>query len=117
MVALIWAAPSLPRGRTGFAVLIATALILLASAGLSRWAARQGGHDHDDRADTVARATIAGNPEQALALVAVLFPEPGAIALVSAFLIARVVAYRLYHSVAGSSRVHRPRTTLRQRLA
>jgi predicted Na+-dependent transporter len=116
-VALIWTAPALPRGRAGFAALIATALILLAAAGLSRWAAHQAGHDADGRSDTVARATIAGNPEQALAVVAVLFPEPGAIALVSAFLLARVVAYHLYHRVAGSSRVHRPRTTLRQRLA
>jgi hypothetical protein len=117
VVGLLWAAPALPRGRAGFAALIATALIVLAAAGLSRWAARQGGPDNDGRSDTVARAAIAGNPEQALALVAVLFPERGAIALVSAFLLARVAAYRLYHGVAGSSRVHRPRTTLRQRLA
>src|SRR4029078_11417534 len=79
VVALLWAAPALPRGRTGFAALVATALILLAAAGLSRWAARPGGHARDGRSDTVARAAIAGNPEQALALVAVLFPEPGAI--------------------------------------
>jgi predicted Na+-dependent transporter len=115
--ALIWAAPALPRGSTGIAALVATGLILLAASGLSRWAARQSSAEKDDRADTVARAAIAGNPEQALALVAVLFPAPEPIALVSAFVIARVVAYHVHHRVAGSRWVHRPRTTLRQRLA
>jgi predicted Na+-dependent transporter len=115
--ALIWAAPALPRGSAGIAALIAAALILLAASGLSRWAARRNGDGRDARADTVARAAIAGNPEQALALVALLFPAPEPIALVSAFVIARVAAYHAHHRVAGSRRVHRPRTTLRQRLA
>jgi predicted Na+-dependent transporter len=112
-LSLIWAAPALPRGGAGIASAIAVVLVLLAAAGLARWAA--GGDPTSDA--TVGEAAIVGNPAQALALVAVLFPDPAAIAFVSVFLIARLLAHRLYQKVGRSRWEQRHRAPLRQRLA
>jgi predicted Na+-dependent transporter len=112
-LALIWAAPALPRGGMGIASALAVVLVLLAAAGLSLWAA---GND-PTRDATVGEAAIVGNPALALALVAVLFPDPAAIAFVSAILVARLVANRLYQRVTRSRWVQRHRTPLHQRLA
>ena len=113
VVALVWAAPVLPRGGAGIAAGFATMLFLLAAAGLSRWAT---GPD-PVRGATVGQAAIGGNPVQALALVSLLFPTPSAIAFVSMLLVARFLVERLYQRAVRSRWLQRPRPTLRQRLA
>lgn len=112
-LALIWAAPALPRGVDGLAALSAGAIVLLATAGLSWWATGEGDLGRDE---TVGRAAFIGNPAQALVLIAALFPDPTAIAFGTALLAIRVLADGVYERVSRWRRAH-PRLPLRQRLA
>jgi predicted Na+-dependent transporter len=113
-LALIWAAPALPRGVDGLAAATGAAFVLLATVGLSWWAAGDRGDLGRDR--TVGRAALIGNPAQALVLIAALFPDPSAIAFGAALLAVRVLAEGVYERVSRWRRAH-PRLTLRQRLA
>ncbi len=113
VVALVWAAPALPRGGAGIVAAFAMLLVLLATAAMSRWAT---GHD-PTRGATVGQAAIVGNPAQALALVSLLFPTPSAIAFVSMLLVARFLVDRLYQRAVRSRWMQRSRPSLRQRLA